>query len=210
MSTAEEQLWENHTFRILLDDMFKARKDTALGPVRLKVVLDYLDGWRRLNGGATPAAVVARQAAPVNPIPGLPETDTDDEIVEETAPAEGEEEAPAKSRTKAEAYVDQMRAQRPPTGQRLAETAAYIAKQVKKRGWSADGTITIELLPGMPTPGLKPALRDAGVAFTELSVGVPATSGVLGSMKDSGAGISEEAAASAARGGKRLQITLMR
>lgn len=37
-----EQLWEQHTFQVLLADLFKARKDPAMGQMRLKVLLDYL------------------------------------------------------------------------------------------------------------------------------------------------------------------------
>ena len=35
------QLWNDHTFRVLLDDLFRARKDNSLGPIRLHAILDY-------------------------------------------------------------------------------------------------------------------------------------------------------------------------
>lgn len=38
-----EQLWNDHTFRTLLNDLFKARKDAAMGPMRLQVLLGYID-----------------------------------------------------------------------------------------------------------------------------------------------------------------------
>jgi hypothetical protein len=49
-----ESLWNDHTFRTLLDDLFKARKDEAMGKIRLKVLLDYVGlesgGAGRLSG----------------------------------------------------------------------------------------------------------------------------------------------------------------
>lgn len=35
------QFWNDHTFRVLLDDLFRARKDNSLGPIRLHAILDY-------------------------------------------------------------------------------------------------------------------------------------------------------------------------
>lgn len=38
------QLWNDHTFRVLLEDLFKARKDEALGPLRLEAIFRYVEG----------------------------------------------------------------------------------------------------------------------------------------------------------------------
>lgn len=45
----ETQLWNDHTFRVLLEDLFKARKDEQLGPLRLAAIRRYM--------GETPALV---------------------------------------------------------------------------------------------------------------------------------------------------------
>ena len=42
-----EQLWNDRTFFTLLTDVWKARKDVQLGPMRLGVMLDYVG---KLNG----------------------------------------------------------------------------------------------------------------------------------------------------------------
>ena len=41
------QLWNDHTFRVLLEDLFKARKDEALGPMRLDALTRYVEGAMR-------------------------------------------------------------------------------------------------------------------------------------------------------------------
>ena len=41
------QLWNDHTFRVLLEDLFKARKDEALGPMRLDALTRYVEGATR-------------------------------------------------------------------------------------------------------------------------------------------------------------------
>ena len=48
-----QELWNDRTFFTLLTDVWKARKDSELGPVRLQVLLSYVGA----NGGIKPATM---------------------------------------------------------------------------------------------------------------------------------------------------------
>ncbi len=54
-----QDLFNDRTFSTLLGDLWKARKDAALGPVRLAVLLDYADKAR----GTAPAPAAVPVAA---------------------------------------------------------------------------------------------------------------------------------------------------
>ncbi len=47
-----DELWESHTFHTLLNDLFKARKDPAMGKIRLKVLLDFIGVEQPVTGGS--------------------------------------------------------------------------------------------------------------------------------------------------------------
>lgn len=60
------QLWNDHTLRVLLKDLFKARNDDQLGPMRLEALKRYMDLTepRYINGARNPAAPVPRETMP--------------------------------------------------------------------------------------------------------------------------------------------------
>ncbi len=67
-----QQLWNDHTFHLLLADVFKVRKDATMGPIRLKILLDYVGTPTEGNKGAerlveAPKAIAETETEAVEP-----------------------------------------------------------------------------------------------------------------------------------------------
>ncbi len=67
------QLWNDHTFHLLLADVFKVRKDATMGPIRLKILLDYVGTPIDGNKGAerlveAPKAITETETEAIEPI----------------------------------------------------------------------------------------------------------------------------------------------
>lgn len=137
MSRAEE-LWNDHTFRVLLEDLVKARKNDDLAKLRLNTLLEYI-----APSALTPAVrpMPSRQAQFV---PGLSVVDPPAGAVSsaEVLPPEPEDTTlPATFKD----YVNARIAERGDPNAKLRETARLVAEQLSKGRWAGDGTLTVRL-----------------------------------------------------------------
>ena len=119
MTTASE-LWQQHTFHILLADLFKARKDIEMGPMRLQVLMDYV----LAQGPALPK--------PAAVTPGPIHRTVAAELADHPLTADEKPELLALRQ-------DNM----PDSLGRLAEVGEIIKTSIAQDGWRPDGTQTI-------------------------------------------------------------------
>ena len=168
------QLWNDHSFRVLLDDLFKARRDEQLGPMRLEVLMRYVGGMIPASAPPVPARTQVRQ-----PEGGI-------------ALSGEAEEAPTSGSTLS--YLEQQIASRPKAGEILGQAADIVQKAIEAGGWDATGTLRVRLPRNMMLPGLKEALRQRRLSFTDMTFSMPPANGKI---SDSVKGMSLEAAENA-------------
>ena len=181
MPRTAEELWENHTFRVLLEDLYKARKDEALGPMRLEAVLAYA-GRSAAPGKSAPA-----EAPRKSELPAVTEVL---EVVErpETAPTPGrrkkkvskapagiaeEEDNPKRKLTPQEKmtwgdYLNARRAERRDPNADLRKWAQMVVDAVK------GGKTQIRLPRTAQTQGLEAILKaEFHLPFSRLTCTLP-------------------------------------
>lgn len=188
------ELWNDHTFRTLLDDVFKARKDPEMGPLRLKVAMDYVaakgiveapahvrNDLQRVIPKPKPQVPVVPIATVLTPEPISMEESQEESslnasgftLTEEEEQAELEEAEP-QPRKKAVAessigYVDRMRAQRKNPNIELNKVADVVIAAMNKGAWDANGQMQVQVPKGVSILGLQPLLRERGAVFTAFS-----------------------------------------
>ena len=170
-------LWDNHTFRVLLDDLYKARKDDALGPIRLEAVLNFIDPCKTQLVPRKPMVEPFKtpmQEGGVLPIHiskprGVIEPKSEFTLEEDEVVPNG-----AKGQTFAE-YADQMRAQRPDPNANLRHYAKIIMEQIKTpKERDGAGNVVVRLPRKAQTAGLEPMLKtEFGAIFTALQMSLP-------------------------------------
>lgn len=193
MISTPEALWNNHTFHVLLADLWKARKDAGLGPVRLKVLLDYIGAAQAAVPAAQPKVVPAaddltlRKAALAKEAEELAcleaesvalmgtETVTAEEAAEEVlepkAAPKDEKPKPLTVKEKQTwgGYLDARRAERKEPLAALRATAKTVAAKI------VAGERVIRLPRSAQTAGLEAILKAEfrEAAFTSLSISLP-------------------------------------
>ena len=177
------QLWNDHTFRVLLDDLFRARKDNSLGPIRLQAIMDYAE---RMAGVEGPSAqpLTARTMAPGFVL-------DDDDSSEEATPPIPPRSAPsslpsAKSKKPSasshqkepiaappKSYLEARRAERKDPNASLREAADLVQEAIKAGRWDASGTMVVNIPRTYVVAGLEAILKERRVPFSSLTVSLP-------------------------------------
>ena len=171
------ELWNDHTFRVLLDDVFKARKDAVMGPMRLEVAMNYaasklnvppVETIQRNKMADLALEVSARPQVPGyvdEPLPGF--------AVDDDEPSEPEAPKAVKGTKKALGYVEQQRALRKNPNIELFKAADIVEAAIKKGGWDAGGNLRIPIPKGMSVVGLEAVLRERRLPFTSFMSSLP-------------------------------------
>lgn len=154
----EQQLWNDFGFRQLLNDLFKARKDAELGPMRLGIILQYVQSKGSTGLVAPNKGIPAPASKPKEPAIEL----TDEERTQLRAQVEAEKRDPMASAN---------------------EAADIVANSIKEGKWQADGSMTVLLRSDRPTGQLKELLKERGIHVSGLQVGLDP--GGLGTLRDS-------------------------
>lgn len=156
------ELWNDYRFRTLLSDLYKARNDNELGPMRLDALLNYAIPVQREENFTRPVQypkAYVEQASPlVEPDPVPAGLLLDDEALPATALG----------------YVDRQRALRQSPNVALAKAADVVEAAYKAGAWDGTGVMQIPLPKGMVVSGLESFLRqERKLAFTKLTVSLP-------------------------------------
>ena len=150
-------IWNDHTARVLLADLYRSRKDDKLGPMRLQAFLDYVGKEPEVARGLPKAykEAVARTARAVEPRqPGL--------VLEE-----GEPIAPG--------YVEAQRKLRGDPEAALRRTADVVKAAVSGgQAWGPDGTMEIIIPRDYVTSGLKELLKQGANLEAAANLGITA------------------------------------
>jgi hypothetical protein len=107
-----QELWESHTFHTLLSDIFKARKNSELGPMRLQVLMDWI--LAQNGNGSVPKINPIKNQLELHPI------------------TEGEKQELLVT------HSDDFTRK----ASQLEEVATIIKKCFDKTGWNDEGTLT--------------------------------------------------------------------
>ncbi|MBU6231475.1 hypothetical protein KGP36_02300 [Patescibacteria group bacterium] len=169
-------LWNDHTFRTLLDDLFKARRDDALGPVRLSMLLQYAGQ----NVTSPPRAVrtdYGVQTVPHIPSPTPPPMSIGDvatDLPPGFIPLEADGPASTEEIKTFKQYADQQIKGRPAPDAKLREVAAKVAQHLETGAWDANGQMTIRLPRYTQTAGLEAILkREFKSRFSHVDMSLP-------------------------------------
>lgn len=183
------QLWNDHTFRVLLEDLFKARKDEALGPLRLEAIFRYVEGTQPApvqeyrtqsvpkdlrkpmqEGGVFPVAILPgkdrAQVSGPTVIPGREPVDGPGGAFELSEPEEG----PAGPQTAAQYLAQQLeeRKRRDPN-ESLKKAADIVEAALEKSG---DSVLNVRVPRNYVVAGLEAILKERRVAFSSLSCAI--------------------------------------
>lgn len=165
------QLWNDHTFRVLLDDLFKARRDDQLGPLRLEAIFRYVEGTQASLTGRPPAPALkpAKSHFPVTEKifdDAVRETTKIDSGVSAFQLEEAEEPVEAKS------YLEARRAERQDPEATLKLAADIVQKAVEVGNWTADGTMVVRVPRKYVVSGLQAILKARRVPVSAISCSI--------------------------------------
>ncbi len=172
------QLWNDHTFRVLLEDLFKARKDEALGPLRLEAIFRYVEGTQPIPDGRAgrpqppaPRRLMSDPAKPqVEPgptvIPGREPVDGPGGAFELSEPEDG----PQGPQPAAQYLAQQLeeRKRRDPN-ESLKKAADIVEAALEKSG---DSVLNVRVPRNYVVAGLEAILKERRVAFSSLSCAI--------------------------------------
>lgn len=160
MTAAE--LWNDHTFRVLLQDMYKARKDDTMGPMRLDALMMY-----------AAQKLYWRPSEPPVLVPETKSLEQQRQVLRDTL-NEGEPPPPATLD-----YLAAQIAARPKPGQVLEEAANFVSKVMATGQWDGSGTMRVRVPKTFLLPGLKDALRQRRLQFTDMTFSMPPADGKI-------------------------------
>ena len=180
------QLWNDHTFRVLLEDLFKARKDETMGPLRLEAIFRYVEGTQPVPTGGPgpqpppkklidPRKEIREQEFITAPVDGPSGAFV---LEEDPAPLEAPvQEAPGKPVT-AKGYLQDRLDERKARSQQglaaLSAAADILQAAIQDRaGWDGEGNKQVPLPKGTLVAGLEKMLRERNLPFTAIAFSMP-------------------------------------